>query len=414
MANERILIVEDDHGAREALAELLRSDGYAVTEAADIAQARASLDSRGIDAMLLDLKMPDGDGQTLLDELVIRKALPPTIVMTAFGSGSRAIEAMRAGADDYIQKPIDFDTLLSSLRTAIARKQANGDVIAYGANDARATSEPIVGASRAMQDVFKRIGRVAQSDATVLIVGESGTGKELVAHAIHMYSARASGPFVAVNCAAVPEPLLEAELFGFEKGAFTSAVAQRIGRFEAAAGGTLFLDEVADISTAMQAKLLRVLQERTVERLGGNKTIRIDTRIVAASNRHPGREVAAGRFREDLFYRLSVVEIALPPLRERRDDIPMLVASILRRAAARDGRTVSITTQALDVLRERTWHGNVRELENALERGLVLSSGTIGAEHVRADDSVDDARRSAHDPPSSAYADSTKARTTQK
>lgn len=388
MANERILIVEDDHGAREALAELLRSDGYAVTEAADIAQARASLGGRGIDAMLLDLKMPDGDGQMLLDELAIRKALPPTIVMTAFGSGSRAIEAMRAGADDYIQKPIDFDALLSSLRTAIARKQANRDVIAYAPNDARATNEPIVGSSRAMQDVFKRIGRVAQSDATVLIVGESGSGKELVARAIHLYSARASGPFVAVNCAAVPEPLLEAELFGFEKGAFTSAVAQRIGRFEAAAGGTLFLDEVVDISIGMQAKLLRVLQERTIERLGGNKTIRIDTRIVAASNRHPQREAAAGRFREDLFYRLSVVEIALPPLRERRDDIPMLVASILRRAAARDARTVSITTQALEILRERPWPGNVRELENALERGLVLSSGTIGAEHVRSDDAT--------------------------
>ncbi len=397
MANERILIVEDDHGAREALAELLRSDGYAVTEAADIAHARASLGASGIDAMLLDLKMPDGDGQTLLDELAIRRALPPTIVMTAFGSGSRAIEAMRAGADDYIQKPIDFDTLLASLRTAIARKRASRDVIAYGPGDARVSSEPIVGASQAMQAVFKRIGRVAQSDATVLIVGESGTGKELVARAIHTYSARASGPFVAVNCAAVPEPLLEAELFGFEKGAFTSAVAQRIGRFEAAAGGTLFLDEVVDISTAMQAKLLRVLQERTVERLGGNKTIRIDTRIVAASNRHPQREVAARRFREDLFYRLSVVEIALPPLRERRDDIPMLVASMLRRAAARDGRTVSITAQALDVLRDRPWPGNVRELENALERGLVLSGGTIDAEHVRIDETAGDSRTPAAD-----------------
>lgn len=383
MTRYRILIVEDDDGARAALAELLRDDGYDIAEAADIGQARTALEGGSVDAMLLDLKMPGGNGQTLLDELASRRALPPTIVMTAFGSGSRAIEAMRAGADDYIQKPIDFDTLLGSLRNAIARRFKGDDVVSYSARDGAQASEPIVGASAAMQTVFKLIGRVAQTDATVLVVGESGTGKELVARAIHRYSARASGPFVAVNCAAVPEPLLEAELFGFEKGAFTSAVAQRIGRFEAAAGGTLFLDEVTDVSLAMQAKLLRVLQERTVERLGGNKTIRLDTRIVAATNRQPQREVAAGRFREDLFYRLSVVEIALPPLRDRREDIPTLVAAMLRRAVSRDSRTVSITRQAIDVLRTRAWPGNVRELENALERALVLSGGTIDVEHVQ-------------------------------
>jgi len=379
----RILIVEDDDGARAALAELLRDDGYDIAEAADIGQARTALEGGSVDAMLLDLKMPGGNGQTLLDELASRRALPPTIVMTAFGSGSRAIEAMRAGADDYIQKPIDFDTLLGSLRNAIARRFKGDDVVSYSARDGAQASEPIVGSSAAMQTVFKLIGRVAQTDATVLVVGESGTGKELVARAIHRYSARASGPFVAVNCAAVPEPLLEAELFGFEKGAFTSAVAQRIGRFEAAGCGTLFLDEVTDVSLAMQAKLLRVLQERTVERLGGNKTIRVDTRIVAATNRQPQREVATGRFREDLFYRLSVVEIALPPLRDRREDIPTLVAAMLRRAASRDSRTVSITRQAIDVLRTRAWPGNVRELENALERALVLSGRTIDVEHVQ-------------------------------
>ena len=383
MSEERVLIVEDDRGAREALAELLRGEGYAVVEAADLAQARASLGSDAIDAMLLDLKLPDGDGQRLLDELAVARKLPATIVMTAFGSGSRAIEAMRGGADDYLQKPIDFDALLRALRSALARRYGDREKLSYSPSDASQGGEAIVGSSQAMQSVFKLIGRVAQTDATVMIVGESGTGKELVARAIHQYSARASAPFVAVNCAAVPESLLEAELFGFEKGAFTSAVAQRIGRFEAAAGGTLFLDEVVDISPVMQPKLLRVLQERTVERLGGNKTIRIDTRIVAASNRHPEREVKAGRFREDLFYRLSVVEIVLPPLRDRRDDIPMLVQAVLRRAAARDRRTVTITRPALDVLQERSWPGNVRELENALERALVLSGGTIDEEHVR-------------------------------
>jgi DNA-binding NtrC family response regulator len=292
---------------------------------------------------------------------------------------------MRAGADDYVQKPIDFENLLHSLRAAIARRRFGREAIVYAPADGREGSEAIVGSSQAMQSVFKLIGRVAQTDATVLVVGESGTGKELVARAIHNYSARASAPFVAVNCAAVPETLLEAELFGFEKGAFTNAVAQRIGRFESAAGGTLFLDEVVDISPTMQPKLLRVLQERTVEWLGGNKTIRVDTRIVAASNRHPQSEVKAGRFREDLFYRLSVVEIALPPLRQRRDDIPMLVESILRRSAARAGRSVSLTRPALDVLQARAWPGNVRELENALERTLVLSGGAIDVEHVRVD-----------------------------
>lgn len=313
MADERILIVEDDHGAREALAELLRGDGYAVIEAADIAQARASLGGEGIDAMLLDLKMPDGDGQALLDELAIRKALPPTIVMTAFGSGSRAIEAMRAGADDYLQKPIDFDALLASLRTAIARKKVHRDVLSYRPSDARATSEPIVGSSHAMQAVFKRIGRVAQSDATVLIVGESGTGKELVARAIHTYSARASGPFVAVNCAAVPEPLLEAELFGFEKGAFTSAVAQRIGRFEAAAGGTLFLDEVVDISTAMQAKLLRACKSA---RSSGSAVTRRSASIRASWRRRT--DIRSGKLPPGGFARISSTASASSKSRYRR------------------------------------------------------------------------------------------------
>ncbi len=384
MAEERILIVEDDRGAREALAELLRSEGYAVVEAGTLAQARASLNAAAVDAMMLDLKLPDGNGQTLLDELAVGRVLPATIVMTAFGSGSRAIEAMRGGAADYVQKPLDFGAVIQALRAALGRRRVDRESIAYSPSDALAGSEPIVGSSRAMQEVFKLIGRVAQTDATVMIVGESGTGKELVARAIHAYSSRATAPFIAVNCAAVPESLLEAELFGFEKGAFTGAAAQRIGRFEAASGGTLFLDEVIDITPLMQPKLLRVLQERTVERLGGNKTIRVDTRIVAASNRHPQREVSAGRFREDLFYRLSVVEIALPPLRERRDDIPMLIASVLQRAAARDRKTITITRSAMDVLQQRSWPGNVRELENGLERALVLSGGTIDAEHVRA------------------------------
>ncbi len=377
-----ILIVEDDDGARRALGELLRSDGFAVREASTLAAARELSAAPDVSAILLDLRLPDGDGQELLVE---RGAGPvPIIVMTAFGSGSRAIEAMRAGAYDYVQKPLDPDEIGLTLRRALdhatltrelARAQRRTEVQI-------AATERIVGTSAALQRVFKLIGRVAQSDATVLVSGESGTGKELVASAIHTYSARASGPFVAINCAAVPEALLESELFGYEKGAFTNATTQRIGRFEAAAGGTLFLDEIGELSLAMQAKLLRAMQERTIERLGGNKSIKIDSRIITASNRDLRAEADAGRFREDLYYRLGVVEIALPPLRDRLDDIPALVDHFLARATRRSGRRVAISAAALHELTLRTWRGNVRELENTIERAIVLSRGTIDLEHL--------------------------------
>ncbi len=377
-----ILIVEDDDGARRALGELLEADGFAVREAATLAAAREAAIASDVAAILLDLRLPDGDGQELLVERGAGHV--PIIVMTAFGSGSRAIEAMRAGAYDYVQKPLDPDEIGLTLRRALDHARLTSELArAQRHVDAPiAATERIVGTSTALQRVFKLIGRVAQSDATVLISGESGTGKELVASAIHAYSARASGPFVAINCAAVPEALLESELFGYEKGAFTNAMVQRIGRFEAAAGGTLFLDEIGELPIAMQAKLLRAVQERTIERLGGNKSIKIDARIITASNRDLHAEVEAGRFREDLYYRLGVVEIALPPLRDRLDDIPALVDHFLARATRRLGRRVAISEAALRELALRPWRGNVRELENTIERAIVLSRGTIDLEHL--------------------------------
>jgi len=295
-----ILIVEDDAGARRALGELLEADGFVVREAATLAAAREASAEPDVSAILLDLRLPDGNGQELLVERGAGRV--PIIVMTAFGSGSRAIEAMRAGAYDYVQKPLDPDEIGPTLRRALDHARLTSELArAQRHVDAPvAATERIVGTSTALQRVFKLIGRVAQSDATVLISGESGTGKELVASVIHAYSARASGPFVTINCAAVPEALLESEFFGYEKGAFTNAMVQRIGRFEAAAGGTLFLDEIGELPLAMQAKLLRFIQERTIERLGGNKSIKIDTRIITASNRDLHAEVEAGRFREDL------------------------------------------------------------------------------------------------------------------
>jgi len=377
-----ILIVEDDDGARRALGELLEADGFVVREAATLAAAREASAAPDVAAILLDLRLPDGNGQELLVERGAGRV--PIIVMTAFGSGSRAIEAMRAGAYDYVKKPPDPDEIGLTLRRALDHARLTSDLArAQRHIDVPiAATERIVGTSPALQRVFKLIGRVAQSDATVLVSGESGTGKELVATAIHAYSARASGPFVAINCAAVPEALLQSELFGYEKGAFANAMVQRIGRFEAAAGGTLFLDEIGELPLAMQAKFLRAIQEHTIERLGGNESIKIDARIVTASNRDLHAEVEAGRFLEDLYYRLGVVEITMPPLRDRLDDIPVLVDHFLARAMSRSGQRVAISDAAMRELAMRPWRGNVRELENTIERAIVLSRGTIDLEHL--------------------------------
>jgi two-component system, NtrC family, response regulator AtoC len=376
--NGTVLIAEDERTARLSLTELLEGRGYRVIEAEDGPGALAALMQRKIDAGLLDIRMPGVDGLTILKRARESGIDVPMIVMTAHGDSGTVIEAMRLGAYDYIAKPLDFDQLVSQLDRAVAhRKLARG---LRHDSAGKAAGPAIIGYSPAMQHVYKLIGQVAASDATVLVRGESGTGKELVVNAIHHNSMRAKGPLVKVNCAALPEALLESELFGHEKGAFTNAMVRRIGRFEEAGGGTLFLDEIGEITPVLQSKLLRAVQERTIERLGSSAPIRVDLRLIAATSRNLEEAVARGDFREDLYYRLNVVTIELPPLRERKQDVPALVEHFLRRG----GRDISLTPDALSTLCDYHWPGNVRELENTVERAAVLArSGIIDGSGIQ-------------------------------
>lgn len=374
-----ILIGEDERTARVSLAELLESRGYRVVQAEDGAQALTALLQRNFDAGLLDVRMPGLDGLAVLRRASESGIDVPVIVMTAHGDSSTVIEAMRLGAYDYIAKPVDFDQLSLQLDRAVSRRKLSREVSQKPSQTA-AAQPAIIGYSPAMQHVYKLIGRVAGTDATVLVRGESGTGKELVVNAIHHNSTRARGPLVKVNCAAIPESLLESELFGHEKGAFTNAMLRRIGRFEEANGGTLFLDEIGELAPVLQSKLLRAIQERTIERLGSGTPIRVDLRLITATSRDLEKAVSEGQFREDLYYRLNVVVIELPPLRERRQDIPCLVEHFLRRG----GRNVSMSPAALNILCDYHWPGNVRELENTVERAAVLAkSGIVDAPDIQ-------------------------------
>ncbi|MFO0958813.1 MAG: sigma-54 dependent transcriptional regulator [Isosphaeraceae bacterium] len=384
----RILVADDDRTIRKNLVRLLQAEGYATLEAADGGAALDAIRSGDPDAVLLDLKMPVRDGLDVLAELGPSLAELPVVVITAFGGSSAAIEAMRRGAYDYLSKPFDLDEVLLTLRRALKQRELAEEVRQLRearSDEAEGSAAELVGVSPAMRDVFKAIGRAAATDEPVLIVGESGTGKELAAAALHRHSRRANGPFVRVNCAALPEGLVESELFGHERGAFTGADRQRKGRFERAEGGTVFLDEVGELPSIVQAKLLRVLQFQEFERVGGTETLRGDARIVAATHCDLPREVAAGRFREDLFYRLNVVPLGIPPLRERPEDIPPLAEMILRRLEARYGWPgLSLAPEALEALRRAPWPGNVRQLENALARSAIAARGrAILEEHIR-------------------------------
>lgn len=386
-----VLVADDEPAIRTNLRLLLESEGYQVREAADGEQAARLLHEPDVALCLLDLKMPGRDGMDVLRGHAERLEETPVIVLTAYGGSAAAIEAMKLGAYDYLSKPFDFDELLFSIRRALKQHALVTQVqsLSGGENRREADSpgeEELIGRSTAMLHVFKTIGRVAPTHEPVLIAGESGSGKELVANAIHRNSPRAGGPFIKVNSAALSPALLESELFGHEKGAFTGAVARRIGRFEHAHGGTLFLDEIGDLDIDLQAKLLRVLQTGQFERVGGEETLQVDVRVLAATNRDLPSRIAEGRFREDLFYRLNVVTIDLPPLRQRRDDIPLLAEHTLGKLARKyDWPNLALSPQALAHLSARDWPGNVRELQNVLARAAILARGRIiGVEDVQA------------------------------
>jgi two-component system, NtrC family, response regulator AtoC len=380
--SETVLIADDDPIIRGNLALWLRSEGYAVLEAGDGQQALDGLEAPGVVLALLDLKMPPPDGLEVLRRHADRLEEVPIIVITAYGGSAAAIEAMKRGAFDYITKPFDLDEVLFTVRRALTQRVLVAQVQALSlaplVDDTTDEDHELIGRAPAMLTVFKTIGRVAPTAEPVLIVGESGTGKEVVASAIHHYSERSGGPFVKVNCAALSAGLLESELFGHERGAFTGAVARRRGRFEQADRGTLFLDEVAELDVDLQAKLLRVLQTGRFERVGGEETLRADVRLLAATNRDLKARIATGKFREDLYYRLNVMTLALPPLRERREDIALLADHVVRRLARKyQWPHLALASEALALLAERNWPGNVRELQNVLARAAILARGQV-------------------------------------
>jgi DNA-binding NtrC family response regulator len=375
----RVLIVDDEANARTALAELLREDGYAVETAADGFKALPKLEDFEPDLLLTDLKMPGIDGIELMKKARERDAEAIVVVMTAYGAVDTAVAAMRQGAADYLTKPINIEELVLVLERALERRRLRAEAGQLRQRLAeRHSIKNIVGSSPRMQAVFDIVNQVAPSRASVLITGESGTGKELVAAAIHEQSPRAQGPFVKLHCAALAETLLESELFGHERGAFTGAAGRRDGRFQQADGGTLFLDEIGEISPSIQIKLLRFLQQHEFERVGGNQTIKVDVRVVAATNRDLLQRVKDGHFREDLYYRLNVISIAMPALRERPTDISLLAMHFLEKFAKENAKPMTgFTDEALQRLTHYRWPGNVRELENAVERAVVVGRGPL-------------------------------------
>src|SRR5207249_599059 len=362
----------------------LQAEGYEVAVATRGDNGLAQAKDQPFDAVITGLKMPGLSGLELVEQLHATKPKLPIILITAFGTTETAIEATKFGAYDYLLKPFDMPRLLDLVRRAVASNRLMSEPVFLG--EPGAARDALVGQSAAMQAIYKEIGRVASKPVNVLIRGETGTGKELIARALYQHSDRATAPFVAINCAAIPETLLESELFGHERGAFTGAELRRIGRFEQADHGTIFLDEIGDMTPGTQIKLLRVLQEKCLQRLGGKPTIPVDVRVLAATHRDLEQAIKTKQFREDLYYRLSVVVISLPPLRERKEDIPELVRFFLRKYAAELGaENPSIHGEALDFLRAENWPGNVRELENVVRKVLLLAqSYTITVAHVRA------------------------------
>ena len=368
----KLLVVDDDAAMRQMLASLFRERGYPVREAASADEALERTRETEFDAVLSDIKMPGKTGIEMVGELRRIRPATPVVLMTAFGSIDSAVEAMRAGAFDYITKPFEPEAVLLTVERALERRALEEENRRLRrAVDQTASLGDLIGESSAMREIFALIKKVAHGRSSVLITGESGTGKEVVARTIHYHGARAEKPFIPINCTAIPEGLLESELFGHVRGAFTGAHASKRGLFEKANAGTLFLDEIGDMGLPLQGKLLRVLQDREIRPVGGTQSARVDVRIITATNKDLERQMAAGAFREDLYYRLNVIPIQIPPLRDRPDDVPALVEAFMRRHA--EGRRRTISPAALKALRARQWKGNARELENVIERALALS-----------------------------------------
>jgi DNA-binding NtrC family response regulator len=382
---EPILLVEDKDSLRTMLRHALEAQGYAVVEARDETEARAALRQSLPAVVLSDLRLPVGDGFGVLRAAKDADPDLPVVVMTAYGSIQDAVAAMKDGALDFLAKPVDPDHLLLLVERALAQRRllSEYNLLKEEAATRRGLPE-IIGESAAIRHTMQSVQRAAGSDTTVLLEGESGTGKELFARALHALSERVGGPFIAINCAAIPETLLEAELFGYEKGAFTGATQRKPGRFELAQRGTLFLDEIGELPLAVQAKLLRAIETRRFERLGGTATIQVDVRLVAATNRGLRQAVANRQFREDLYFRLSVFPVTIPPLRERPEDVPLLARHFVARTCGELGRRpLALNDRALEMLRTYRWPGNVRELQNAVERAVILSDGdTIQPGHL--------------------------------
>jgi two-component system response regulator AtoC len=375
----RVLVVDDEENIRLVLRTLLKKHGYEVEVADGGEAALAALDSFDPDVILTDVRMPRMGGLDLLATLKAKQHPATVIVMSAYGNVDLAIEAMKAGAYDYVSKPFKPDEIVLVLRKAEERETLRRENRALKEQVQKDNQfESIVAKSREMLDIFRTVSKIADFKTTVLITGESGTGKELVARAIHARGARGTAPFVAINCGAIPQNLLESELFGHKKGAFTDATSDRRGLFEEASGGTLFLDEIGELPLALQVKLLRVLQEEHIRRLGDTKDVRVDVRITAATHRDLAADVKAGRFREDLFYRINVLAIPIPPLRNRREDVNLLIDHFLMRNNARLGTAVrGVSAEARKLLLEYAWPGNVRELENTIERAMVLAESDV-------------------------------------
>lgn len=379
-----LLIIDDDPKIRHSLKDILEFEGYEITEATDGLDGLAKLKKlKKLDLILLDIKMPKMDGMEALERIQILRSDIPVIMISGHATIDTAVDAVKKGAFDFISKPPDLNRLLITIRNALDKSSLVTETKKLKRKVSQSKVQKMIGSSEALDQIRQTIDQVAPTDARVLVTGPNGTGKELVARSIHKKSSRSDQPIVEVNCAAIPSELIESELFGHEKGAFTSAHKQRKGKFEEAHGGTLFLDEIGDMSMSAQAKVLRALQENRIRRVGGEKEIQVDVRVVAATNKDLRAEIEAGRFREDLYHRLAVIIVQVPALNERRDDIPELVGHFIEQVSSEQGRSAkSIEPQALTLLQEQNWTGNIRELRNVVERLIILSGKEITREDV--------------------------------